>query len=731
MTESVRGRPSPRCAIARGHDRGGRRGRAGWAGRSRLLLVICGLAMAAGGHGERPGRIPAAASGVAVGPRPPLGPATPPGDLQWPLADLPRYLTSNFMEYRQGRFHAGIDLKTNSRTGYAALAAESGSISRVRTSAYGYGKAVYLTGRSGRVYVSAHLERFNDPIARLVREHQERRGRYEVDVTLTPGRLVVQKGEVLGLTGQSATAGPHLHFEVRNSRQEPLNPLACGFAVGDTIAPLIRKLRVVPVEPSSRIEGDGVGRSLSGAPGLNGRLPPLHVSGAVAFSAEITDAADVKGHRLSPYAIEVFLDGLEVYSCRNDGFRYDQSSYLTLEWLVLDGVRERWLYRRAGANGPGRGGSPWSTAPGGLTPGRHVMLLIASDFDGNSVTVTTDLIAGDGAGPAAVGSAAEPRTETNPERGDSGWEADPARISLPCGPGFTEHWLSPFLHGWTDRQGRTRAEKLDSLLAHGARGPELKNRWLAATSEDGGGPGRLWIVAPEFGDAVWTEALLWVVSDSLGVEEAETARRRQGLVWLEVAAGFWAADWPARGPVAVAFPQIVDSLAMGPQAGVYRQDGSGRWQWVAAWGEATDGAVEPGRWGLDRPGRHAIFRDTAAPYLPPADTPLLVGENESRRREGVTLPRWEMLAVPAEDGGSGLDPQSCRAVLDGRSLICEPDLPRQRFLLELPDSLGAGEHTLDFRVRDRAGLPKERTWRVVCRARSAMPVEARREPSQP
>ncbi len=34
----------------------------------------------------------------------------------WPLDLSTRYLTSNFMEYRGGRFHAGIDLKTNSET---------------------------------------------------------------------------------------------------------------------------------------------------------------------------------------------------------------------------------------------------------------------------------------------------------------------------------------------------------------------------------------------------------------------------------------------------------------------------------------------------------------------------------------------------------------------------------------------------------------------------------------
>ena len=69
-------------------------------------------------------------------------------ELRWPL-DLPtRYLTSNFMEYRSGRFHAGLDLKTRSRPGFAARAVEDGSIVRVRSTPFAYGRAVYLLGQS-------------------------------------------------------------------------------------------------------------------------------------------------------------------------------------------------------------------------------------------------------------------------------------------------------------------------------------------------------------------------------------------------------------------------------------------------------------------------------------------------------------------------------------------------------------------------------------------------------
>jgi len=187
---------------------------------------------------------------VAAGSLPAGGAETDEAEVQplWPL-DLPtRYLTSNFMEYRSGRFHAGLDLKTQSKTGFAARAVEDGFIVRVRATPFAYGRAVYLLGDSGRTYVYAHLSRFNDPLRAKVRAAQVEAGKYRVRLQFAPGEIKVLRGEVLGLTGESGTGGPHLHFEVRDPDNGPVNPLAMGFAVPDTIAPVIHAVRAVPAD---------------------------------------------------------------------------------------------------------------------------------------------------------------------------------------------------------------------------------------------------------------------------------------------------------------------------------------------------------------------------------------------------------------------------------------------------------------------------------------------------
>ena len=100
------------------------------AGQRPLFLVL--LLLGGGAAARSAAEPPAAADSLAA-----VAPL-------WPL-DLPtRYLTSNFMEYREGRFHAGIDLKTEGRTGWAVRAAEDGSVILLRALPEGYGRAVVL-----------------------------------------------------------------------------------------------------------------------------------------------------------------------------------------------------------------------------------------------------------------------------------------------------------------------------------------------------------------------------------------------------------------------------------------------------------------------------------------------------------------------------------------------------------------------------------------------------------
>ncbi|MCK9994813.1 MAG: M23 family metallopeptidase [Candidatus Krumholzibacteria bacterium] len=609
----------------------------------------------------------------------PLGAAEPDSTAiapRWPL-DLPtRYLTSNFMEYRSGRFHAGLDLKTCSQTGFAARAVEDGCVVRVRATPFAYGRAVYLLGNSGRTYVYAHLSRFSDPIRAMVRARQVEAGTYRVRLQFKPGEMAVRRGDVIGLTGESGTNGPHLHFEVRDVDNGPVNPLAMGFVVPDTFPPIIHAVRAVPAAFRSRIDGEPTARLLkpegAGTCGLTGELPQLQVAGPVAFAAKIIDAADIRDHKLEPWLIEVRLDGDVVYRCRNDRYDFSENSLQRLEWLEVPGIRDHWLHRRSANSLTGRQGGEWYLGPdgAGLAPGSHVLEILAADFAGNETSVSIPLLAADVDFPQP------------PSRG--AWLGDPVSVALNT---LSDNNLHPFAEVNNEAQMRS--------ILH---------------------------FSPDNGDPVLEPMTLAVVHGNQNKKQ----RRQAGKQGLEVAfnpayssVSFLAADWPIDAALVVRYLDIFtdasDTLLpeKDPAVMVYR--------WSKDEWKPAGRLIEPeyhgaGRkFALSSPGQHSVFRDVATPMIFPADTVITVAADPRGQIHGVTLPSWEIFPVGLLDLGSGIAPESIIATLDGQPIIVEPDLPRDRVLVELPDELAVGRHVLHLKAADEAENEAEAEVLIDCR----------------
>ncbi len=599
----------------------------------------------------------------------------------WPLRHATRYLTANFMEPRPGRFHAGIDLKTDGACGLPVLAVEDGWISALRALPDGYGRTLVLEGRSGRQYLYAHLERFADRWRPLLEAAQQAAGCYRVELAPGPGQLPVARGEVLALSGQSGTLGPHLHFEVRQSGGLALNPLRHGFAVADTIPPLLLKLRAQPAAPGARVAGGLQARSVSSPAGLSGRLPLLAVTGPIAFSAEIVERSDRHGHRLAPHEVKVRLDGSEVFSARNDTLPLALQQQRLLEAFELGGAQEMWLHLRPGNRLAGRQGQAWSLAQGGLSPGLRQVELQIADAAGNRTVVSWELAVAMPWVEAAADSA-----------GAGGWRRDPAV----AGP---EGMLTPFLEL---RQAPDGGVSALALRRPGEQAPPAA-------------PWRRLLLAPETSPAVWETLAIYLRPDTLGAAQ-QRALAAQGLAPAGPALVAAAGDWPAPGRVELPWPiaGAAELAAVWPGAadvGLYQQSGGGRWRWRACLAEGLSPPDSAGGWRvrLAGPGRYAVLRDELPPRLGGGPAEGRVRPRRPRALAGVTLPRWETVAVAAADGGAGVDPGSARAWLDGRPLVPEPDLVRGRLLIDLPDSAGPGRHVLRLQIADRAGRVVDRT----------------------
>lgn len=121
-----------------------------------------------------------------------------------------------------GRLHEGIDIQA--ATGEVVRAAADGVVAERGTDP-GYGRFVAIRHAEGLTTLYAHLS--------------------AIDPRVTPG-LALKAGEALGAIGSTGSStGPHLHFEIRDARDHPLNPvlfLGHAFADADDL-PLARAQR--------------------------------------------------------------------------------------------------------------------------------------------------------------------------------------------------------------------------------------------------------------------------------------------------------------------------------------------------------------------------------------------------------------------------------------------------------------------------------------------------------
>ncbi len=310
------------------------------------------------------------------------------GGLVWPLRLAPA-LSSTFGESRSRAFHAGIDLKTWGETGHPVQALADGYIWRVRTSPWGYGRALYQKLADGRIVVYAHLEGFAAPMAELVQQAQQQRGRYSVDLYFKEGEIPVLGGAVIAWSGESGAGPPHLHLELRDANNVAINPLLHGFAIADTIAPTLQRVAITPHGHSAQVEGghDPYVLNLRWQPG-RGEFTgarPVQVLGKVSISALMYDRADAAPNKLAPYRAALHIDGDPVFAAR-----YERVGYGDMHQMYLDrplaafkgGVGRFYNLCRLPGNrlefyeGPDDGML-------NLAKGRHEAVVVVADVNGN------------------------------------------------------------------------------------------------------------------------------------------------------------------------------------------------------------------------------------------------------------------------------------------------------------------------------------------------------------
>lgn len=258
----------------------------------------------------------------------------------WPT-DASRLLSSTFGEFREGRFHVGIDISTWGRTGYKVFAADSGYVWKVLVSPFGYGRAVYLKLNDGKIIVYGHLQRFSKKLERLVKAEQKKKNSFRIVKYFKKNFLKVKRGELIAYTGESGSGPPHLHFEMRETEAEPINPLLYNFDFIDTKPPVIRKLSFTPVGKKSIVEGDFIPKVYSLKYIKTGRYrleSIVKFYGDIGFGISVFDYNGKNGNKFSPYEIKLQVDGSDVFYVK-----YDKLSYFKNSRIYID--RDYYLFK--------------------------------------------------------------------------------------------------------------------------------------------------------------------------------------------------------------------------------------------------------------------------------------------------------------------------------------------------------------------------------------------------
>lgn len=320
-------------------------------------------------------------------------------------------MTSSFGEHRFGHLHAGIDLKTWGKIGRRVHAAEEGYVWRVRTSPWGYGAAVYLRLADGNTVVYGHLSGFASKIARVVEERQKELCQYSVDLYPEAGAIPVARGEVIGLTGDTGIGPAHLHFELRDPENRPINPLGHGLRVADTKPPRITRIAVTPVGSGSWVNGGHRPVILElrwdsrGGVYVTDEMPCA--CGAIRIAAEMYDRADGASNRFGPYRAELYVDDVRVFAKRLNTFPYEDTHQVDLDrdfaLRALGHGGFHSLYRAPGNRLPSHGdqepgegtllyGAAAEARGTQLSKGRHTIQVVAVDFEGNEARAQFNLL---------------------------------------------------------------------------------------------------------------------------------------------------------------------------------------------------------------------------------------------------------------------------------------------------------------------------------------------------
>lgn len=310
----------------------------------------------------------------------------------WPT-DATHQISSTFGETRSAHLHAGLDIRTWGQEGYKVFATRDGIIYRIGTGPYGYGNVLYMKHSDGSFSVYAHLNRFEPNLQAYTDSIRMEDYSFSIDEIVEDDSLYYNKGEVIAFTGSSGVGPPHLHFELRNSENEPFNPLLTNISVRDDLQPVFRQLGIEFLNPGN-LKPESYKIVNARRSGNRYSFGEVTVNQPVGLSVNVHDRANFTPNVYAVHTLTMLLEADTLFHSRVDQFSYQEGRQMFLDrsYQILAETRRGFqrLYRVNGNQLP-----IYQVLKNegvlALDEGRYPLRIIASDVYGNRTEATVTL----------------------------------------------------------------------------------------------------------------------------------------------------------------------------------------------------------------------------------------------------------------------------------------------------------------------------------------------------
>jgi len=240
-------------------------------------------------------------------------------------------LAGTFAELRSNHFHSGVDIKTQQREGLHVFATANGHVSRIKISPWGYGKAIYIEHPNGYTTVYGHLKEFAPKIEAYVKQQQYKREKFAIELFPPKDILNVTKNQLIAYSGNTGgSGGPHLHYEIRDANQHPMNPMLFGFHVKDTSKPRVNGVYAYSTTDSSQVNNHNNKLKLKLVKAKNGNYlaDTIYASGTIGFGVNTYDKQDLAHNKNGVYSIKTYINGKQNYELDFKKFSFSESRHL-------------------------------------------------------------------------------------------------------------------------------------------------------------------------------------------------------------------------------------------------------------------------------------------------------------------------------------------------------------------------------------------------------------------